>query len=430
MLHPTSTRRWPGRPRAAATARQRDVMETRRIALVTETFYPAVDGTTTTLKQVADHLIDAGHEVLVVAPGPGPGDVPAQPGGADPPVRQARSPGARGAGAVRAGPRACRLPRHPGPQGAQARAAPRRADARGPARADHRADPRALAGQGRGPRRPARGDVRLPRRPPAPRSGSSRPCGSPASTPAPSHPGCATSGCTTSGRAPGPATGARSWSGTPAACTSATAYAAWWRSRTCPAMQLVVIGDGPQRVWLRRHVPAASFTGALTHRRPRRGAGLARRARAPRRGGDVLPRRSARPPRAGCPWSPPAPAVRPGVVRDLETGLLYDPHHRHRPATGRRGRGRRPSPRRSWASAAASSAPALAGRLRRTGGRALRAVAGGPPHWCRTSMTIRLGSVRCWARCGPRCPCSAARSCCRARRAGRTCGPRRAPSSG
>ncbi len=46
-------------------------METRRIALVTETFYPAVDGTTTTLKHVADHLIDAGHEVLLVAPGPG-----------------------------------------------------------------------------------------------------------------------------------------------------------------------------------------------------------------------------------------------------------------------------------------------------------------------------------------------------------------------
>lgn len=48
-------------------------METRRIALVTEKFYPAVDGTTTTLKQVADHLIDAGHEVLIVAPGPGLG---------------------------------------------------------------------------------------------------------------------------------------------------------------------------------------------------------------------------------------------------------------------------------------------------------------------------------------------------------------------
>jgi phosphatidylinositol alpha 1,6-mannosyltransferase len=42
-----------------------------RIALVTETFYPAVDGTTTTVRAVADRLVDTGHEVLVVAPGPG-----------------------------------------------------------------------------------------------------------------------------------------------------------------------------------------------------------------------------------------------------------------------------------------------------------------------------------------------------------------------
>ncbi|MDO9458495.1 glycosyltransferase [Nocardioides sp.] len=42
-----------------------------RIALVTETFYPAVDGTTTTLKAVADRLVDLGHTVRVVAPGPG-----------------------------------------------------------------------------------------------------------------------------------------------------------------------------------------------------------------------------------------------------------------------------------------------------------------------------------------------------------------------
>lgn len=42
-----------------------------RIALVTETFYPAVDGTTTTIKAIADRLIDTGHEVCVVAPGPG-----------------------------------------------------------------------------------------------------------------------------------------------------------------------------------------------------------------------------------------------------------------------------------------------------------------------------------------------------------------------
>ncbi|WP_248583000.1 glycosyltransferase [Nocardioides sp. InS609-2] len=46
-------------------------MTPRRIALVTESFYPAVDGTTTTLKNVADHLVDTGHDVLLVAPGPG-----------------------------------------------------------------------------------------------------------------------------------------------------------------------------------------------------------------------------------------------------------------------------------------------------------------------------------------------------------------------
>ena len=42
-----------------------------RIALVTETFYPAVDSTTTTLKATADRLVDAGHTVRIIAPGPG-----------------------------------------------------------------------------------------------------------------------------------------------------------------------------------------------------------------------------------------------------------------------------------------------------------------------------------------------------------------------
>ena len=44
-----------------------------RIALVTETFYPATDGTTTTLKALADRLVDTGHDVQVLAPGPGIG---------------------------------------------------------------------------------------------------------------------------------------------------------------------------------------------------------------------------------------------------------------------------------------------------------------------------------------------------------------------
>jgi phosphatidylinositol alpha 1,6-mannosyltransferase len=42
-----------------------------RVALVTESFLPANDATTTTLKAVADHLVDAGHVVRIVAPGPG-----------------------------------------------------------------------------------------------------------------------------------------------------------------------------------------------------------------------------------------------------------------------------------------------------------------------------------------------------------------------
>jgi len=42
-----------------------------RITLVTETFFPAVDGTTTTVKAVVDRLVDTGHEVQLIAPGPG-----------------------------------------------------------------------------------------------------------------------------------------------------------------------------------------------------------------------------------------------------------------------------------------------------------------------------------------------------------------------
>lgn len=42
-----------------------------RIALVTETFFPTTDGVTTTVKAVADRMIDLGHEVGFIAPGPG-----------------------------------------------------------------------------------------------------------------------------------------------------------------------------------------------------------------------------------------------------------------------------------------------------------------------------------------------------------------------
>lgn len=42
-----------------------------RITLATETFYPAVDSTTRTIKATADRLVDLGHEVQIIAPGPG-----------------------------------------------------------------------------------------------------------------------------------------------------------------------------------------------------------------------------------------------------------------------------------------------------------------------------------------------------------------------
>ncbi len=42
--------------------------------MVTETYYPAVDGTTTTVKAVVDRLVDQGHEVRLVAPAPGLAD--------------------------------------------------------------------------------------------------------------------------------------------------------------------------------------------------------------------------------------------------------------------------------------------------------------------------------------------------------------------
>jgi phosphatidylinositol alpha 1,6-mannosyltransferase len=42
-----------------------------RVALVAESFHPAVDATTTTVRAVADRLVETGHHVEVVAPGPG-----------------------------------------------------------------------------------------------------------------------------------------------------------------------------------------------------------------------------------------------------------------------------------------------------------------------------------------------------------------------
>ncbi|NYI75408.1 glycosyltransferase [Nocardioides panzhihuensis] len=42
-----------------------------KMALVTESFFPTIDGVTTTVKAIADHMIESGHEVRFIAPGPG-----------------------------------------------------------------------------------------------------------------------------------------------------------------------------------------------------------------------------------------------------------------------------------------------------------------------------------------------------------------------
>lgn len=44
-----------------------------RVVIVTESFFPQVNGVTNTVRHTVDRLVDTGHQVLVIAPGPGLG---------------------------------------------------------------------------------------------------------------------------------------------------------------------------------------------------------------------------------------------------------------------------------------------------------------------------------------------------------------------
>ena len=354
-----------------------------RVAIVSESFLPQVNGVSNTVRHVVDQLIAAGHEPLVIAPGPGTGAPRRRTGGAGAVAGAARlqvvparhagrgggagdrhssgrdvvhlaSPICLGAVGLRAARRlghpdgrglpdrhrrvrpAVRRPRRPGRRHVGRSAAPPLrpdagavADVVRPARGARRPEPARVAA-----RRLAR-----PVRPGAPRPGAARTV-------------VAASDRRRRRRVRRPAR--RREAGTPPR-----------RPRAGPRHPA---GDGRRRAGARLARGAAAGRDVHRHARRRRaGAGvrLARRVRAPRR----RPRRSARPCRrrrpAAYPSSPPRPAARstwssrarPGCCSTRPTRRRWSTPSRPSPPTPRlrdrvAGNGARalspPGPGRTW----------------------------------------------------------------------------------
>ncbi len=71
--HPLATSRSPGTPRSVADpAPSPDRLDPMRVAIVTESFLPALNGVTTSVQKVLEGLAAAGHQAVVVAPGTPP----------------------------------------------------------------------------------------------------------------------------------------------------------------------------------------------------------------------------------------------------------------------------------------------------------------------------------------------------------------------